>query len=269
MKIYIVFHSFYSFREKLSNVRLLESYYYIKGRTRQGKYRPLIDWFLDSGAFSAFSQKTKINIDQYADFIHKHKADLNVYANLDSIGDPQQTQKNQDYLEAQGLNPLPVFHYGENIKILEGLIEKYDYIALGGMVPIPSKTLIHWLDFVWEYLCDEEGRPKIKVHGFGMTTRHLIKRYPWFSIDSTSPIIGAAMGRIYTENGECDLSRKQGIIPEATKIFIKQEFPQFTLEELANDYRPRTIYNIEFMQKLEKELTQNPPRFINRQARLF
>ena len=32
----------------------------------------------------------------------------------------------------------------------------------------------------------KDGKPKVKVHGFGMTTRELLFRYPWASVDSTS-----------------------------------------------------------------------------------
>jgi hypothetical protein len=42
------------------------------------------------------------------------------------------------------------------------------------------------LDEVYDFICDEEGRPKIKTHGFGVTSLHLMMRYPWYSCDSTS-----------------------------------------------------------------------------------
>ena len=42
-----------------------------------------------------------------------------------------------------------------------------------------------------------------------------------------------------------------------------------TAEELFNDYKLRTLYNIRYFLELEKELTENPPRFINPQKRLF
>lgn len=266
MKIYIVASPLSIFKKELSNLRLLRSYFSTRKIIKEP---PVIDYFLDSGAYSSFSQGKPIDIDAYAEFVKKYKNEIDVYANLDAIGDPQQTQRNQEYLESLGLHPLPVYHYGEPLKILEKLLDKYSYIALGGMVPIATNPLQMWLDYIWEFLSDKDGKPLVKVHGFGMTIRRLITRYAWFSIDSTSPIINAAMGVIYTKDGNCDLSRNRGIIPEATKIFIKEQFPKHSLKELRDDYKIRTIYNIEFMQKLEKQLTDNPPNFINSQLRLL
>jgi len=256
-------------KKELSNLRILESYFYIKGRKNIKKEPPKIDWFLDSGAFSAWSQKKKINIEEYADFILKNKSEFDVYANLDSIGDPLQTQTNQEYLESRGLNPLPVYHYNEPLPILHNLIAKYEYIALGGMVPISTKDLEEWLKEVFKYICNEEGHPKIKVHGFGMTTLSLIERYPWYSIDSTSPIMGAAMGRVYTNRGELNLSRNAGVLSFSITEYCRKFIPQYTLDQLRDDYKVRTILNIQYMQELEKRLTENPPVYICRQLQLL
>jgi len=157
-----------------------------------------VDLFLDSGAFSAFTQNTEININEYISFIKEHKNHLEVYANLDSIGDPKQTWKNQKVMEKAGLHPLPCFHYNEPIKYLKRYVKKYDYIALGGMVPISTKDLQVWLDDMFQnYICDKDGMPKVKVHGFGMTSLVLMLRYPWYSVDSTSWVMASRMGTIY------------------------------------------------------------------------
>jgi hypothetical protein len=158
-----------------------------------------VELFLDSGAFSAWSQGKEINIDEYIQFIKENEDAIDVYANLDSIGDPIKTWDNQMYMESKGLHPLPVYHYGEDIKWLLRMLKKgYDYIALGGMVPISNDQLIHWLDDLFsKYLTDENGMPIIKVHGFGLTSLPLMLRYPWYSVDSTSWVITGRMGAIY------------------------------------------------------------------------
>ena len=48
-----------------------------------------IKWFLDSGAFSAFTQGAEIDIQEYIEFIKEHKDYLEAYANLDVIGDAE------------------------------------------------------------------------------------------------------------------------------------------------------------------------------------
>lgn len=124
---------------------------------------------------------------------------INVYANLDVIGNPEATWRNQMIMEKEGLSPIPTYHYGENTKWLTRLLKKkYTYIALGGMVPISNKGLLYWLDEIWgNYLTDSKGLPVCKVHGFGMTSLSLMLRYPWFSVDSTTWVTAGRLGGFY------------------------------------------------------------------------
>ena len=163
------------------------------------KDKKKVDLFLDSGAYSAWSQGKEIDINDYINFIKEHHEVIDVYANLDVIGDPDATWKNQMIMEKEGLDPLPVFHYGENEKWLIKMLKKgYDYISLGGMVPISTTDLMHWLDHLYKtYLCDDKGMPIVKVHGFGLTSLRLMLRYPWYSVDSTSWVVTGRMGSIY------------------------------------------------------------------------
>ena len=159
-----------------------------------------ISLFLDSGAFSAWSKNIQIDINEYIQFIKKHQSYLSYYANLDVIGNPLATWQNQKKMEAEGLAPVPCFHFGEDIKYLTKyyLSGTYKYLSLGGMVGRNSKELIEWLDNLFiNYLCDKQGNPRIKVHGFGMTSFKLMLRYPWYSVDSTSWIFCGRMGGIY------------------------------------------------------------------------
>lgn len=157
-----------------------------------------VSLFLDSGAFSAWSKGLQIDIDEYIDFIKVNEKYIDVYSVLDSIGDPELTLKNQAIMEKAGLSPIPCFHYGEDIKYLKCYLQKYNYIALGGMVPIGSADLSVWLDSIFsEYICDSTGLPICKIHGFGMTSLKLVLRYPWYSIDSTSWVATGRFGSVF------------------------------------------------------------------------
>jgi hypothetical protein len=167
---------------------ILESYHYVHKESAVEKMRrDGVKIFLDSGAFSAFMLGSVIDLDAYIDYIKKNKDILEVFSVLDGIGDPQKTYDNQIYMERKGVRPLPCFHYGEDERWLVHYIENYDYISLGGMVPISKPQLKLWLDRIWhDYLTDDDGRAKCKVHGFGLTKLDLMWSYPWFSVDSTS-----------------------------------------------------------------------------------
>ena len=156
-----------------------------------------ISLFLDSGAFSAWSKGAEINIQEYISFIKMNKKYIDYYSVLDSIGDPELTLKNQRIMEKAGLTPLPCFHYGEDLKYLKTYLAKYEYICLGGMVPISTSNLETWLgDLFSNYICDDKGIPKVKIHGFGMTSLDLMLKYPWYSVDSTSWVMTGRFGSV-------------------------------------------------------------------------
>jgi hypothetical protein len=137
--------------------------------------------------------------DSYIEFVKKNKGVLDVYSNLDVINNPKATWENQRYLEGKGIKPIPVFHLGSDPSWLVKYIEaKYDYIAIGGMVPNAPSVLIPLLDDFWsKYLTDEKGMPVVKIHGFAMTSLPLMFRYPWYSVDSTSWVMTSRFGSVY------------------------------------------------------------------------
>lgn len=182
----------------------LESYHYVHKKSMVDRMRTdKVKVFLDSGAFSAFMLGAEIDIDGYGEYIKTNKDLIEHYSVLDGIGDPQKTWENQEYLERFGLRPIPCFHYGEDERYLEYYIKHYDYISLGGMVPISTPQLILWLDRIWhEYLVGADRRPVVRVHGFGLTRLQLLYRYPWYSVDSTSWQQAGSAGRLILPVGK-------------------------------------------------------------------
>jgi len=191
--------------------------------------------FLDSGAFSAWSiKKTQaefdklklenkeqyklderdglyhmnIDIQKYIAHIKEFEKYLDHYAVLDVIYDPVKTLENQKIMEAAGLHPIPCFHYGEDDKYLQDYLDNYDYIGLGGMVPVSTANLRVWLDHLFgDLICDSDGMPKVKIHGFGMTVVDLMIRYPWGSCDSSSWVLTGRFGAVLVpkfRNGKYD-----------------------------------------------------------------
>jgi len=199
-------------REKLaidSCPTYLESYHYIHKQSQVEAIRANNETvFLDSGAFSAFSLGTEINIDAYIKYCHANADIIRVEEGvlmasvLDGIGDPQKTYENQLYMESKGIRPLPCFHYGEDPRYLEYYIANYEYITIGGMVGKSSKDLINWLDSIWpRYMLDGEGNARLKVHAFGITSQRIMQAYPWHSVDSSSWRQFAIFGNIMLVNG--------------------------------------------------------------------
>lgn len=244
---------------------ILESYHYVKKQ-------PYVDAmrnngakvFIDSGAFSAHTLGVEIRVEDYVAYLQRNldiiKQEDGAYiaSVLDGIGDAHLTYLNQKKMEQLGFRALPCFHAGEEEEYLRYYVENYEYITLGGMVGSSTKALQTWLDRMWDrYLVDGSGNPRLKVHGFGITSTPLMERYPWHSVDSSSWIQAAAFGAIVDpEVGPVNVSdkspsRKDAGQHVATLTQIEQDYiyqrleeQGFTFERLSTVYESRAAYNL-------------------------
>jgi hypothetical protein len=254
-------------------------------------------FFLDSGAYSAWSRGAVIDLDEYCAFIRANIEHIDVYACLDVIpGKPggaateaqreeaaEQTWANYLYMKSEGLDPLPVYHYGENPRHLERMLDHgCDYIGIGGLVSIPGPNRMLWLDRLFKRITDEKGMPIVKTHGFGMTSVPLIFRYPWYSVDSTSWIKQTANGSVLLPamvGGEFVFDQ----IPTAISVsdrnpsqaeggkHVNTMSPSMraildrwllecgkTLAEVSEHYYHRAVVNVSFFKRVSEVATVRP-----------
>lgn len=176
-------------------LRILLSYHYYKDTDLDAlfaKYftEPYPEVFLDSGAFSADTQGVSIDIQDYIAYIKRYRHLITTYSNLDVIRNPEGTWRNQQVMEDEGLAPLPVFHGGTDWSWLEHYIERYPYIALGGLVgKIQSAR-------GWLVRCFQMAKGRAVFHGFGVTAWQVLKDLPWYSVDSSSWGQGFRYGQV-------------------------------------------------------------------------
>lgn len=271
---------------------ILESYHYVgKQKSVDAMRDNKAQVFIDSGAFSAFTLGITIDIAEYCNYIKRNadiirKEDGVVMASvLDGIGDPLLTYRNQLTMESLGAKPLPCFHAGEDERYLEWYVKNYDYITLGGMVGSSTKALCVWLDRMWErYLTDGSGRPRLKVHGFGITAVPIMERYPWHSVDSSSWIQSAAFGSIISpDHGPLSVSEKSpsrhdagqhvsNLTPvEQDYVLRMLEQQGFTYERLSTVYESRAAYNLWAFGVINHMMNaaNNYEQFTNRVQELF
>jgi len=174
-----------------------------------------ISLILDSGAFSAWTKKISINLNNYADFCLQHLPYIDYIVNLDVIPGEfgqkalplKEIEKsasegwaNYEYMIKRGIPKeklIHIFHQGEDFKWLEKIVKAMPYIGLSPANDRSTSEKIRWLDNCMKYVCDEKGYPKVKWHGFAVTSFRLMSRYPWFSVDSTSWVMTSRMGGVY------------------------------------------------------------------------
>jgi len=182
-------------KETFPNVGVLISYYGLKELNRPIFCNSL---FLDSGAFSAWSQNVEINIDEYIHFVKKNKRNIDIIASLDNIKSYEKSLNNYFIMKDNDLKILPTYHYGEPFWVIEEYIKYTNYIALGGIAKIHKQERIKWLNNVFSKFWNTE----IKFHGFGIQDRKILLKYPWHSVDSSSAHVMARFGGICTPWGD-------------------------------------------------------------------
>ena len=254
-------------------------------------------FFLDSGAYSAWSRGTVIDLDEYCAFIRANIELIEVYAALDVIpGAPGRAATNQErdaaadeswenylYMKREGLDPLPVYHYGEDMRFLERLLDhKVPYIGIGGLVGVAGGLRRAWLDRVFLRITDDKGMPLVKTHGFGMTSVPLIFRYPWYSVDSTTWIKITANGGIYLPamvgndfvfdqvpmsvsvslgNPNQNLDGKSAATMSAGMRAILDRWLAIcgkTYAEVSTDYYHRAVCNVTYFKKVSEAKAVHP-----------
>jgi len=199
MRLYFANRDFYQLGQSDAK-KILSSYWYCQTyvlretiRKYFKGYEDEVELFIDSGAFSAWSQGHEIKIDDYCNWISLNKEHILVYSNLDVIGNQVLTRNNQTFMESRGLSPLPVFHIGSGFRELRRLCEKYEYIAIGGMVPYMKKVSSVWKTLIKIHEIGVDNN----LHGFGCTNQRALFSFPWYSVDSTTWLSGARYGEVY------------------------------------------------------------------------
>lgn len=237
--------------------------------------------FLDSGAYSVSMGKAVIDVKDYGRYLQEFGDTVDIYANLDVIGDAEASWANQDILEDMGLMPMPCFHMNEPFDFLERMIEKYEYIALGGLTHASVKSVSSWLNSVFFLPNGDLRSPGTKFHGFGLGSQALMTTWPWYSVDSTTYLRESTWGQVllpwtgtnsfqsvfisdrgakfkdvaldgFHEEGEEPPEIKRGknryeaLSPELREMVRgRVEEKGFTIEELSASIEARLVFNAE------------------------
>lgn len=244
--------------------------------------KPKSKFFIDSGAFTTWTQGKQVDVDGYIKFVNENDKSLTIFGQVDSIpGKPGfvaswedrqkaclKTIENYRYMIERLVSPekcLYTFHCHNDFKHLENFLNKpFDikgkkfipaYMALGGMGNVPKQERINFIDKCFQMI-EKSKNPNIKVHLFGITSLDLLQYFPRVtSVDSTKWLMVAAMGSILTNNGTLYISEQKGhplnIDDETMKNILRYGF---TLEQLKTDTVYRCLYNATWLEEKIKNL---------------
>jgi len=148
-------------------------------------------FFLDCGAFTAHTKGEVIDIDDYMDYIDANEDLCDLIAALDVIHNDKASYDNFRFMVQEGFSPVPCFHYGEDFKYLKRYCDQAPYIALGGMVSMDTNAQIKFLARAFDHIPEDT-----KVHGYGLTSNEILKRFPWTSTDSSSWAKAGGFGNV-------------------------------------------------------------------------
>lgn len=221
---------------------------------------------LDSGAFSKATNKVKFELYDYVGFLKEYGGQFDIYMNLDDVileeyPSEERIKKSIDYttnslniLEKEGLKPIPVYQKKWNrFDILINYLERYKYISLGGLVtgkPNTSHLLIPFLDEVFKL----NEKYKVKIHGLGVTADICLKRYPFYSVDSTSWLQGGKSNSCYFNN----MDKYESICINDGIFYQKCISPNLfdNPYHQGSNYPERLNQNIRFFNQYERILTE-------------
>lgn len=145
---------------------------------------------------------------------------------------------------------VPIFHTGEPASYRDELLSHTNWIGFGLSQNLPEDQRVK---FAEQYFV-----PGSKVHGMAATGRRMMACAPWFSVDSATWVMVAALGGILwnTATGMKGISLSSSS-PALKKLdghldnmaegtFIRQEIERrgYSVKELADDYVKRWVWNV-------------------------
>lgn len=234
--------------------------------------------FIDSGAFSAHTKDSEVDVDAYIDYVNENQGLFDVIAQVDTIpGKFRQPKTRQQIIEApesswqnylymrervKDVHCLtPIFHQGEDFKHLKRMLETtfdgkhIEYIGISPANDVQTKDKKKWFEQVYQIIRDSSN-PNVKTHAYGMTSFEALEQYPIYSADSTSWLLNAAMGAIMTPKGTIFTSEMKEHesghwtnLSPADQKWILDHVDKYgiLMEDLETDYKARELFNVMYV----------------------
>jgi hypothetical protein len=145
---------------------------------------------LDSGAFTAFKLNRDIDLQEYCAFVKNPPFKIWRYFSLDKIGDPEVTDRNLQIMLDKGLHPIPVYQRGQPIDKLYELIEKFNFVGIGGVAGTNDRNAY------LKWILERSDIDAQKLHLLGVMNLDILRQYRPYSCDSSFIVDSTKFGQI-------------------------------------------------------------------------
>ena len=246
-----------------------------------GKHAKL---FIDSGAYSVKHSGKTVTLDGYIDYINQIGEDVTCFANLDVIPKTRDLHELNECANAGFENfmyiqqhckyadkCMAIMHIGESQDILYRYIEYFKqhpqlkFFGLGGVAQLDSESSMrHAIKF-----CNtiKSQIPYAQVHLFGYTRLNELKYINCDSVDSTTWIKASIYGTVLTPWGRLNISDRRSGAKDSVHNYdtmsrdVVYKFIEdlgFTVDEIKNDSKRRTEYNLRYLMRFAQEYKYTP-----------
>lgn len=187
---------------------ILMSYYYLKGWLRKASVQEIAEdlgrfdfLFLDSGGLTLLQllqegRKSPLTLNQYAE---QYYTDLEKFGHLfagcaevdiDDLGRDYMEER-RNGLQDKGIPMVPVIQPHHPVDFYDdlGWFDRYPYIAVGSALLTDPKHA-GYMNRLFK-ISEERG---VMLHGRGATTADIVRKSPFYSVDSTSWRSGSRYG---------------------------------------------------------------------------
>lgn len=244
---------------------MLMSYHYLQRKGKkflQGLYekRPDLLLIVDSGAFTFNNSEEYENkdieywekyLDKYTKWALDNKEHIFAIAELDIdflVGVKQVDEWREKYfrpLEEQGVSVIYLWHSTRHDKEWEEMCKKYDYVGFSF-----QEKEANFTDKKLTNMFHIAKRHNALVHGFAVTGLEAMTSYPFFTVDSTTWLVGTQFGELNYFDGRKMKRLKK---PEWKKQYKNKLISLGANWALASREEPYELIRINVLTFLEVE----------------
>lgn len=150
---------------------------------------------LDNGAFSLWKKGQQVDVPAYVEWVNEWRQhpgfDWALIPDDIDGGECENDVMIARYREAGGdlSSSVPVWHLHESLDRLYYFTRAYPRVAFGSsgeFATVGAPEWWHRMHEAMEVVCDERGRPRVKLHGLRMLDPSIFSQFPFSSADSTN-----------------------------------------------------------------------------------